>query len=135
MWTRSITPGFADTDALGHINHTMMPVYFERGRDPVFQLFNPTMSVSGWNLILARIELDYRRETFYGQAIEIRTWVERVGQCSFTLYEEAWQNGACCVAGRCVMVHRDMQQGTSQRIPVPLRDALAQHLRDEGERS
>ncbi len=40
----TITPRFSDTDALGHINNTNVPVWFEGTRDPLFRLFTPDLS-------------------------------------------------------------------------------------------
>jgi len=54
MFSELITPRFSDTDALGHINNTMVPIWFEGARDPVFKLFMPELDPNNWQLILAR---------------------------------------------------------------------------------
>jgi len=38
-----IKPRFCETDALGHINNTSVPMWFEQGREPLFEFFVPTM--------------------------------------------------------------------------------------------
>ena len=43
MFTKMVTPRFGDVDGLRHINNTMVPVWFELGREPFFRYFNPDM--------------------------------------------------------------------------------------------
>ena len=64
MFTYKVSPRFCETDALGHINNTVFPVWFEEARTPIFEMFIPTLEIKKWNLILARIELDFRAEVF-----------------------------------------------------------------------
>jgi len=39
MISETIKPRFLETDALGHINNTVVPGWFEGARDPVFRWF------------------------------------------------------------------------------------------------
>ena len=59
MYTESLMPRFSDTDALGHINNTTIPVWFEGAREPVFKLFTPDLNPKDWHLIIAKIEINY----------------------------------------------------------------------------
>lgn len=59
MFNLQITPSFSDTDMLGHINNTVIPVWCETARRPIFELFNPGLKADQWNLIVARIEMDF----------------------------------------------------------------------------
>ena len=43
MLVDTITPRFCDTDALGHISNTTLPVWFEGARDPIFRWFTPDL--------------------------------------------------------------------------------------------
>ncbi len=111
--------GFYETDALGHVNNTRLPQWFERSRDPLFDLFNPEKSLHNPHLILARMEVEYKREIYYGAEVEIRTGVRRVGTKSFVVYQEAWQNNQCCAFGESVLVHYDYPT----KATLPLTDA------------
>ena len=75
MFSETLTPRFSDTDALGHINNTMIPVWFEGARDPVFKLFTPTLDLTAWPLILAKIEVNFEAQIYYGKPIEVRTYI------------------------------------------------------------
>ena len=52
MFSQSFETRFSDTDALGHINNRMLPIWFEGARDPVFKIFMPTLDIHAWRLIL-----------------------------------------------------------------------------------
>ncbi len=130
MFTRTIEPAFHDTDALGHINHTRLPIWFERARNDLFRLFTPDLDPGRWRLIIARLEIDYLAELFYGQDVEIRTYLTRLGGSSFTVTQEAWQSGRLASRGHAVLVHYDHQAKGAVSIEGALREALAAHLQD-----
>ncbi|OBX38045.1 thioesterase superfamily protein [Halomonas elongata] len=93
MFVRTIEPAFYDTDALGHVNNTRLPAWFELARNDLFKLFTPDLDPRRWRLIMARMEIDYRAELHYGTDIEIRTYLSRLGNSSFTVTQEAHQSG------------------------------------------
>ncbi|WP_404416280.1 acyl-CoA thioesterase [Marinospirillum sp.] len=131
MFTYILTPGFTDTDALGHINNTRLPVWFELARNDVFRLFTPDLDPKKWALILARIELDFVGELFYGTEVEIRTYIDRIGKSSFTVGQEAWQGGTLGAKGQAILVHYSFTEKASQPLEGELRKSLEAHLRPE----
>jgi acyl-CoA thioester hydrolase len=128
MFTEKFMPRFNDTDALGHINNTTIPVWFEGGRDPIFKFFIPDLNLSKWKLIIAKIEVSYHGQLFYGQEIEMRTFINRIGGASFDVYQEIWQHGEKCASGVAALVHFDFQTQTSEKIPENIRMELTKHL-------
>ncbi len=124
MLKETFEPRFTDTDALGHINNTRIPVWFEGARSPVFRVFTPDLDVHSWKLMLARYEVQFHGELYYGQPVEIRTWVSRLGNSSFDVTQEVWQNGERAASGTTVLVHYDHAAGRS----VPLSDDLREQL-------
>lgn len=129
MFTEEITPRFSDTDALGHINNTVVPIWFEGARDPVFKLFTPELTTNNWQLILAKVTVEYHAQFYYGAAIELKTWISRIGGSSFDVYQELWQNGNKCASGTAVLVHFCFQQQASKKIPDDIKIAMQQHLK------
>jgi len=129
MFKEQITPRFSDTDALGHINNTMVPIWFEGARDPVFKLFMPKLDIKDWQLILAKITVEYHGQFFYGSPIELRTYISRIGGSSFDVYQELWQNDKKCASGTAVMVHFCYQKQTSKKIPEDIKIVMQQHLK------
>ena len=128
MFNYSITPGFSDTDALGHINNTRLPVWFENARDPIFKLFTPSLDLKNWPLILARISVDFKEQMFLDHLVEIKTYISKIGNASFVTTQEAWQDGRCTAKGEATMVHFDYQSKRSVAIPDDIRAILEQHL-------
>ena len=130
MFTETIQTRFSDMDGLGHINNAMIPVWFEGARDPIFKMFMPDLDLSGWSLILAKINVDFHQETHYGQPVEVRSFIARIGRSSFDVYQEIWQDGAITASGTAVMVHFDYQSKSSKRIPDEIKAQLEAHLRE-----
>ena len=64
MFIRSIETAVCDTDMLGHINNTRLPVWFEMARNDIFHIFNPDPEALVWNLLTARVEIDYLGQIF-----------------------------------------------------------------------
>ena len=107
MFTIKISPRFAETDALGHINNTVVPVWFEQARAPVFRFFTPDLDFRKWKLIVAKIEVEYKGELVYGHEVEIKTYLSRIGNSSLVITQEAHQQGKLCAKGNATLVHFD----------------------------
>ena len=128
MFTKTITPRFGDVDGLRHINNTRLPIWFELGREPFFRYFNPDMRLESWNLIMAHIDVDFDVPMVLGADVEIRTVVSKIGRTSFTVHQEAWQNGVLGAKGKAVVVHYDFQSRKALPIPDAIRARLMEHL-------
>lgn len=124
MFTQTITPRFYETDAFGHINNTVIAGWFEAGRAPIFQIFTPEMNIKELTLILARIEVDFVAQTHYGHEVIIKTGIEKVGNSSFVVIQEAWQNDVLTAKGKAVQVYFDHHTQKSDRIPDVYRAKL-----------
>ena len=132
MFKQLITPRFSETDALGHINNTVVPVWFAQSRKPVFELFTPDLDPKIWCLIVARVELDFVGELHYGTDVMIHTFIDRIGNSSFQVGQEIWQQGKVRVKGIATLVHYDYEERKSKLIPDSLRQQLLEHKRDTG---
>lgn len=128
MWTNTLSPRFAETDALGHINNTVLPVWFEDSRTPIFELFCPGMDTNDWHLIIAKIDVEFLAEIYFGKLVEIRTYMIKIGNSSMVVGHEAWQEGTMVAKGSAVMVHFDHTAKTSKPIPHEVRTILEDHL-------
>lgn len=130
MFKIMVTPLFGDTDALHHINNNVLGTWFELARNDIFRIFTPDLSVSydDWKLIMVKTTYEYLDQMFYGTDVEIRTYVSRIGNSSFTTYHEAWQDGRLCAKGTAVMVNFDYNNQKSVPISDDIRDQLSKHL-------
>lgn len=114
---------FSETDALQHVSNTTLVNWFESARDPIFKMFNPTMDLDNWPLILASYKVDFLKQIFLGE-VTIKTGVSRIGGSSFDVYQEVWQNGQRCAKGLTTMVHFNYHQQKAEPIPEPVRQQL-----------
>lgn len=128
MFTEKTTPRFSDTDALGHINNTVFAVWFEGARLPVFRIFTPELNLQHWPLIVASVKLDYHAQTHFGSEVELRTFISRIGNSSFEVYQQAWQNGVNTVSGTAVMVQFDYVVNKAKAITAEQKQQLNLHL-------
>ncbi|TQF72290.1 acyl-CoA thioesterase [Pseudoalteromonas luteoviolacea] len=128
MLAEKIMPRFSETDVLGHINNTVLPVWFEAARAPIFKIFTPDLNPHNWKLIVAKVEVTFKGELFYGQEVQIKTAIEKIGNSSFVILQQAWQHNECCAEGRTVMVRYDFETKSSQALSLVEREALEGHL-------
>lgn len=128
MWKKTVTPRFGDVDGLRHINNCKLPEWFELGREPLFRYFQPKLDLENWPLIMAKITVDFVSQMRLGLDVEIHTYVRKVGRSSFTVYQEAWQDGNLGAKGEAVIVNYDFKNLKSLPIPDDIRKALEKHL-------
>ncbi|MCL6515336.1 thioesterase family protein [Alicyclobacillus sp.] len=128
MFITRIRPRVSETDGVGHINNTTIPVWFEAGRHEIFQLFMPDLSFKDWNLVIVHMSVDFVKETFYGRDVEIRTWIRRIGNSSLEIGEALYQDGEVRARGRSTYVYFSQRERRAQPIPPDIRRALAPHV-------
>lgn len=128
MLNHTIVPRFSDTDALGHISNTAFPIWFEEARTPLFEIYHPSLEVKSWPLIIARIELDLLAQTYWGENIEIKTHISKLGNSSCEVTHEAWQNNKMVAKGLAVMIYFDYETEKSIPIPDGIRSKLTAYI-------
>ncbi len=128
MFSEKFSPRFSDTDALGHINNTLIPIWFEGARKPIFKFFVPSLDPKQWNLILANIDVAFKAQMYFGFDMEVKTYISHIGNSSFKVYQELWQEGKCCASGTATMVHYDYTAEKSAQIPEQIKQVLTEHL-------
>ena len=126
MMLLKVSPQFSDVDSFQHINHLATLRWFEAGRMPICQLFAPDLDLAQMRLVMVRIEADYLAEMFLGSDVEIRTAVSKIGNSSFHIAQEAYQNGKLTARGTVVLVHFDRET----KRAVPLTPEMRQSLED-----
>ncbi len=128
MFTMKITPRFCDTDALGHISNTMIPCWFEGAREPIFRFFSVELNPKKWQLILAKYEIEFLAQIYYGHDVIVHTYVSHIGQSSMHILQQVWQNNIKAVEGTTVLVHFDYQLNKAIPIPFMIQEKLRAHL-------
>jgi acyl-CoA thioester hydrolase len=130
MFTTIIRPRVSETDGMGHINNTTIPVWFEAGREGIFRIFTPDLSFKNWKAVLVNMNIDFVREIHYGMDVEVLTWINKVGNSSFVVEEELYQDGHLCARGTAVYVNFNQTTRKAEPIPQSIRDQLESHKRE-----
>lgn len=133
MERMTVTPKFGDIDGLGHVNNTIMPGWFEQARNPIYRIFNPDFDFGTWNLILAHFEVDFIAQLYYNKDVEIRTKVLKIGNSSFEVYQEAWQEDVMGAKGKTILVYFDFETQKSTPITGKIREQLEKYMFTETE--
>ncbi|UOE95419.1 thioesterase family protein [Alkalihalobacillus sp. LMS39] len=128
MFEKRIEPRVSETDGAGHINNTTIPVWFESGRDEIFKMFTPDLSFSNWKCVIIKIAVEYKQQIYYGRPVTVKTWIKRIGNSSFDVYEEIHQDNTCCATGEATYVNFNFQSQKSETIPEDIRAQLKAHL-------
>ena len=128
MFETVLEPRVSETDGIGHINNTTIPVWFEAGRHEIFRIFTPDHSFKNWRMIILSMNVDYEQQIYFGYKVTVKTWVKRIGNSSLELYEEIWQRGKRCAKGTSVYVNFNVDKQKSESIPEGIRGQLEEHL-------
>lgn len=128
MFRTRIHPRFCDTDALGHIGNTVVPVWLLEGRESLLKLFVPDNDFRKASLVVVRTEIDFTGELRFGADVEVTTALERIGNSSMIVLQDVIQDGEVRSKARTTMVYFDAVARKSQPIPDALRAQLQEHL-------
>ncbi len=128
---QTITPRFFETDALGHINNTVLLQWFELAREPLFKIFTPDLDPKKWRLIIARCEVDFLAQIHYGQDVKIETYLAKIGNSSMEVQHNVYQQDKKVAHGKAVMIHFNYQTQKSVRIEGNERTELSKYLEEQ----
>lgn len=128
MFRTRIHPRFCDTDALGHIGNTVVPVWLLEGRESLLKLFVPDNDFRKASLVVVRTEIDFTGELRFGADVEVTTALEKIGNSSMIVLQNVIQDGEVRSKARTTMVYFDAVARKSQPIPDALRAQLQEHL-------
>ena len=122
LFTHRLEVRFRDCDPLGHVNNAVYLTYLEQARFSLWRklwgLGEDTSSSARPGVILARSEVDYKIPARYGDTLEIRLFLARLGRTSFTYsYEVVDQAGRIVAVATTVQVMYDYK--TAKPVPIP----------------
>jgi acyl-CoA thioester hydrolase len=125
-WARAHRTGiqmrYGDIDAMGHLNNAVYVQYLETSR--VLLMRELGVRDEDDHSVIARLELDYRREVRWGQRVEVENLIERVGRSSWTVVSRLTADGVPCAYARTVQVRVDAAH-RPEALPERVRTALA----------
>jgi acyl-CoA thioester hydrolase len=125
-FTFPLSVRFRDLDALAHVNNAVYLTYLESARIAYWMHVTGVSELRGLDMILARVELDYRSPAGLGDELVVGARCASLGRSSFTMeFRIEERRSARLVAeARKVLVHYDHARGRSQPVPEALRARL-----------
>lgn len=121
-----IEPRFCETDALRHISNTVLPIWFESARGPLFRAILTSPKIEDWSIIVARISVDFLAQIYFGFPVTISTAIKKVGSKSFTIQQRAYQKGKAVAEAETVLVYFDFKEQSTKEIPDVMRQKIEQ---------
>jgi len=133
LFRHRLSVRFRDCDPLGHANHAVYLTYLEQARFTLWRLqlgflakrtgLQGSPSVG---LILAHAEIDYRAQVRYGDEVEVRLSLDKIGRTSFTYSYEIVDvpSDRTVAEAKTVLVLFDYDR----QVAVPIDDELRAKL-------
>ena len=115
------TVRFRDVDAMGHVNNAVFLTYLEEARISYLLRFDAGVT----DMILARVEIDFRAPLRSGDEIEIGVRPAGIGTKSFELEYLVRSGAAVAAEAKTVIVSYDYETGRSVELPQSWKEALA----------
>ena len=115
------TVRFRDLDSIGHMNNAVYATFVEQARIA----FLAPQGAAVENMILARLEIDFRSPVELGETVEITVTPTRVGTKSFDLDYELRAGDRLVAEARTVLVAYDYEQARSVELPPQWKERLA----------
>ena len=119
MHEKRIEIRWRDLDAYGHVNNAVYSTYLEECRDEWLEGAIGTAEDEGWDFVIARLQIDFRRELrIEDDAVSVLCTLSRIGRSSVTTREEIRVGAEIAVEAEAVLVARDPETSRSR----PLRE-------------
>jgi thioesterase III len=104
-----------------HVSNVQMYQYLDEARREWYQY----CILVGVEAVLVHISADFKKEIFNEDRLQIRTWLERVGNTSFTLKQTVLNQGNdLIVSAEVVLATIDRQKRTKVVVPDQVRRLL-----------
>jgi len=124
IFTHRLDVRFRDCDPMGHVNNAVYLTYLEQARFAHWRSLERGSDAPG--VILAHAEIDYHKPATYGDTLEIRISLERIGKSSLTYtYEIVDQHDSLVAKARSVLVSYDYAAGKSVPVPDDVREQVS----------
>jgi len=115
------TVRFRDLDALGHVNNAVFATYLEQAR---IAFLSPN-GAQVEDMILARLEIDFRSPAGLGDTIEIAVTPTRIGTKSFDLEYVVRAADRVLAEAKTVLVAYDYATARPVELPDEWKELLA----------
>jgi acyl-CoA thioester hydrolase len=115
---------FRDLDPMGHVNNAVFLTYLEQARVALFSELGAATALEEMNMIVARVEIDFKAPVRLGQEVEISVRASRFGTKSFDLDYELRVEGEIVAEAKSVQVAYDYDRREPVPVPAEWREKL-----------
>lgn len=116
---------FRDLDPMGHVNNAVFLTYLEQARIAFFEQQGLSVELDDMNMIVARVEIDFRAPVRLAQEVEVAVRPSRLGTKSFDLDYELTVDGEIVAEAKSVQVAYDYGRREPVAIPAEWREKLS----------
>jgi len=116
---------FRDLDPMGHVNNAVFLTYLEQARVAFFSEMGAATGLEEMNMIVARVEIDFRAPVRLGQEVEISVRASRFGTKSFDLDYELRVDGERVAEAKSIQVAYDYDWREAVPVPAHWREKLS----------
>lgn len=116
---------FRDLDPMGHVNNAVFLTYLEQARIAFFEQQGLAVGLDDMNLVVARVEIDFRAPVQLDQEVEIAVRAPRFGTKSFDFEYELTVDGTIVAEARTVQVAYDYGRREPVTLPNEWREKLS----------
>jgi acyl-CoA thioester hydrolase len=115
---------FSDTDMIGHVNNVAFAALLESGRTAFGQANLFPHMPEGVLVVMARVEIDYRRELHWPLTVDVGTRIIAIGRSSYVMGQGIFRGDTCATTGRTTLVMIDRATRRSAPLPESYRAVL-----------
>jgi acyl-CoA thioester hydrolase len=115
---------FRDLDPMGHVNNAVFLTYIEQARVAFLAEVGAATGLEDMNMIVARVEIDFKAPVRFGQEVEVSVRASRFGTKSFDLDYELRVGGEVVAEAKSVQVAYDYDRRKAIPLPADWREKL-----------
>src|SRR5256714_1288140 len=108
---------FRDLDPMGHVNNAVFLTYLEQARVAFFAQAGAATGLEDMNMIVARVEIDFKAPVRLGQEVEVSVRASRFGTKSFDLEYELRVDEELAAEPKSVQVAYDNERREPAALP------------------
>ena len=124
-WT-TVTIRFSDEDRMGHVNNAVYSVWLEACRvGYLYRFFTPSEAL---DTVLARITVDFIKETSYPGEVQVGVALTAIGNKSITTVYGVFRDDECLATSEAVNVFFDPRTRTSRAPTRSVREAIVTEI-------
>lgn len=116
---------FRDLDPMGHVNNAVFLTYIEQARVAFFAAAGAASELEEMNMVVARIEIDFKEPVRLGQEVEVSVRASRFGEKSFDFEYVLRVDGEVVAEAKSVQVAYDYERREPMAVPEEWRERLA----------